>query len=322
MNVVENAVYMFGVAVTGLPALPGSADPPRAGSPRAVALRIVGEAAVSERWQPHDARRIVERRQPDGSLVLAVDEDHSLGYRIEAPEIGVHLVSVDGTEVLLPEPEGPDWFWQRLLFAQTLPIAAALQGLGLFHASAVRIGDHAVAVSAPSGTGKSSTATHLIAQGAEFFTDDVLAMDLVGADVIAFAGPEFANIEEHELSAVDPGRRERLGQLLGESGKQHLRPALTQTSLPLGALYLLERDAGFEELQIDSLDASGIPTLLASAFIPHLGTERRLVGHLELCGQMVTAGQIYRISAPLRGTAASVAAALMDHARRLLGGGS
>jgi hypothetical protein len=316
------AVYMFGLRVTGFPALPGSPTPPRAGAPRAVELSVVEESALSERWQPREPRRIVERRLADGSLVLAVDEDPTNGYLIEAPEVGVHLVSSDGGEVLLAVPQGPDWFWQRLLFAQTLPIAAALQGLGLFHASAVRIADRAVGVSAPSGTGKSSTATHLIAQGAEFLTDDVLALDVVDGAVIAFAGPEFANVEAHELSAVDPGRRERLGPLLGASAKQHLRPALTQTSLPLGALYLLERRAGFDELRIEALHASGIPTLLAGAFIPHLGTDRRLVGHLELCGQMVTDGQIFRVLAPLHGSAAAVAAAVMDHARTRFADGS
>lgn len=279
----------------------------------------MGEGAIAERWQTRQAPRIVERRTPDGALVLAVDHDPLIGFRVDAPEIGVHLVSVDGTEVFLPEPRDPDWFWQRLLFAQTLPIAAALQGLGLFHASAVRIGDRAVGVSAPSGTGKSSTATHLIAQGAEFFTDDVLAMEVIDEAVIAFAGPGFANIEEHEVRAVEPSRRERLGPLLGDSDKQHLRPPLTETSLPLIALYLLERDAQFGDIGIESLDGSGIATLLASAFIPHLGTDERLAGHLDLCGRMATAGQIYRIRAPLRGSAAAVATALMAHTRLLLG---
>jgi len=133
--------------------------------------------------------------------------------------------------------------------------------------------------------------------------------------VIAFAGPQFSNVEEHEVSALDAGRRERLGALLGASDKQHRRPALAASSLPLGALYLLERDGESDEVRIDVLDGSGIGALLAGAFIPHLGTQRRLVGHLELCGQMVTAGRVFRVSAPLHGSAASVAAALMDHAR-------
>jgi hypothetical protein len=286
-----------------------------------VALSVVGEAAIAERWQPGRAGRIVERRMPDGELVLAVDHDPLIGYRVEAPEIGVHLVSVEGTEVFLPEPQGPDWFWQRLLFAQTLPIAATLQGLGLFHASAVAIAGRAVGVSAPSGTGKSSTATHLIAQGAEFFTDDVLAMELVDQAVVAYCGPSFANIAEHEVLAVESSRRQRLGPLLGDSDKQHLRPPLADASLPLAALYLLERDAHVEDVRIEGLDASGIGTLLASAFIPHLDTPGRLAGHLELCGQMATAGQIYRVRAPLRGSAAVVATALLAHARLLLGVG-
>jgi len=314
----DHSVYVFGLQVTGLPALSASPDPPRAGSPRAVTLWIVGEAEIAERWQPRKQRRIVERRLPDGRLVLAVDEDPAIGYRIEAPAFGIHLVSADGTEVLLPERQGPDWFWQRLLFSQTLPIAATLQGLALFHASAVRIADHAVGVSAPSGAGKSSTATHLIAQGAEFFTDDVLAMDVVQGAVLAFAGPQFSSVEEHEVRAVEPSRRERLGRLLGESSKQHRRPALSETSLPLGALYLLEGDAQVDEVHVEALDGSGTATLLASAFIPHLSTEERLMGHLELCGQMATAGQIYQARVPPGVSATAVATVLMNHAHRRL----
>ena len=314
----EASVYMFGVRVTGLPALPASPDPPRAGSARSVAIRVIGEVAIAERWDLRQARRIIDRRLSDGRLVLAVDESPGIGYRVEAPEVGVHLISADGSEVLLPESQDPDWFWQRLLFAQTLPIAATLQGLSLFHASAVRIGKHAVGVSAPSGTGKSSIATHLMAQGAGFFTDDVLAMDMDQGAVLAFAGPQFSNVEEHEVRAVESGRRRRLGRLLGASTKQHRRPALSRTSLPLGLLYLLERDGGAESVDIDALDRSGIATLLASAFIPHLTTDARLVGHLELCGQMASAGQIYRVRAPLHGSAAAVATVLMDHAQERL----
>ena len=320
VNAAEKApVYMFGVQVTGLPALPASPDPPRAGSARAVVLRVVAEAAIGKRWESRAARRIIDRRLPDGQLVLAVDEGPGIGYRVEAPEVGVHLISVDGTEVFLPEPQGPDWFWQRLLFAQTLPIAATLQGLSLFHASAVRIGNHAVGVSARSGTGKSSIAAHLIAQGAGFFTDDVLAMDMDQGAVLAFAGPQFSNIEEHEVRVVERGRRWRLGQLLGASTKQHRRPARDSDepaawpAVPVGA-----RRRAPTAVDIDALDRSGITTLLASAFIPHLTTDARLVGHLELCGQMASAGQIYRVRAPLHGSAAAVATVLMDHAQRRL----
>jgi hypothetical protein len=173
-------------------------------------------------------------------------------------------------------------------------------------------------VSAPPGTGKSSTAAHLIAQGAEFFTDDVLALESIGGSVVAFAGPQFANVHESELDAVDPAKRERLGALLGASTKQHLQPPLSRTTLPLGVMYLLARDDEVSEIHVDPLDRLGTPTLLGSAFVAHLNAESRLLTHLELCGQMATAGQIYRVRAPLRGDAAAVATALLAHSRSKL----
>jgi hypothetical protein len=312
----EQPVYLYGLAVTGLADLPAARVPPQAGRARTVAVRIVGEATIRERWRAREPERILERRLADGRLVVAVDADPGVGYRVEAPAFGVHLVSVDGREVLLPEPRGPAWFWQRLLFAQTLPIAATLQGFGLFHASAVRIAGRAVAMSAQSGTGKSSTATHLVARGAEFFTDDVLALEVVDGRVHAFAGPEFFSIEGHEVDHVEPRRRERLGTPIGEDVKRYFRPSVAATSLPLGALYLLERDADVEAVQIESLDGSGTHALLATGFIPHLSPERRLMTHLELCGRMAGAGQVFRVRVPTPGSAAAVALVLREHVER------
>jgi hypothetical protein len=287
----DRPVYMFGLQVHGLAGLPASHDPPQVGRSHAVAIHVVDPAEIAARWQLSEPRRILERRLPDGRLVVAVDEDPGVAFRIEAPAFGIHMVSADGSNAWVSSPEQPDWYSQRLLFSQTLPIAATLQGVGLFHASAVRVRGRAVGITAPSGTGKTSTAAHLVAQGAEFVTDDVLALDLEDEGVIAYAGPEFFSIEAHEVGAVAASRRERLGVLLGESVKQHFRPTVSQTSLPLGLLYLLERDAEAEAVRVDDFDGSIITTLLASAFIPHLSPDQRLVKHLELCGQMASAGR-------------------------------
>jgi hypothetical protein len=312
------SLYMFGLRVSGLPELPASSEPPSEGPPRATAVRFVDQAELSERWVSREPRRVADRRMADGRVAFAVDEDPGVGYLIDAPSFGTHLVSADGTEVLLLQPHVPDWTWQRLLFGTTLPIAATLQGLDLFHASAVALAGHAIGVTAPSGIGKSSIALHMTAQGAEFFTDDVLAMDIVAESVVAFAGPQFSSVREHELAAVDPSRRAALGELIGEGHKQHRRPPLSRTSLPLGALYLLQRAASVGEIRIDALDASDVTTLLGSSFIPHLASEGHLLRHLDLCSRAAMAGQIFRVWAPVEGTAAAVAARLLGHAQELL----
>lgn len=310
--------YIFGLEVSGLAGLPASLDRPAVGCSRAVRIHVLGATEIAACWKAVAPRRLSERRLPDGRLVVAVDEDPGVAYRIEAPAFGVHLVSADGSEVLVPEPDCPDWYWQRLLFSQTLSIAAAVQGMGLFHASAVRVGDFAVGIAAPSGTGKTSTAAHLVAQGAEFFTDDVLALDLVGDRLTAFAGPEFFSIEEHEARAVAPERRERLGPMLGESIKQYFRPSVSQTSLPLGLFYLLERDPEADAVHVDPFDRLSVGAVLASGFVPQIRPEHRLVAHLELCGRMATGERIHRVRVPPRGSAAAVAAVLMEDIERRL----
>ena len=71
--------------------------------------------------------------------------------------------------------------WQRLMFAQALPLAATLQGLALLHASAAEIDGRAFGFIASSGAGKSSLVVHLVATGdTRLLTDDVLALESSG----------------------------------------------------------------------------------------------------------------------------------------------
>src|SRR5207248_1369448 len=134
-----------------------------------------------------EAMSVIDRRW-NGRLWLAVDHHPELGYRIYAPRYGRHLVSSDGTRIVSALPNVAPWRWQRLLFAQALPLAATLQGLEALHASAVELGGKAFAFTAASGTGKTSLAMHLVARGATFLTDDVLAVEARVGALIAHPG--------------------------------------------------------------------------------------------------------------------------------------
>ena len=72
----------------------------------------------------------------------------------------------DGSRVRSALPRIASWRWERLLFAQVLPLASALRGRELFHASAVALDGGASRSSGCPAPGKSSVAAHLVSRGA------------------------------------------------------------------------------------------------------------------------------------------------------------
>ncbi len=162
------------------PNAPAGADAPHEPTGR----RVLGEQRVGEQV----AFRIEQR--PDG------------GYLLSGDRYGAHLLTADGARLTCIVDPHEERAWQRFLIAQALPFAAVVNGLEAFHASGVVIDGRAVALLGPSGAGKTSLALALCAHGAEFLTDDVLAIELLDGELIAHAGSPWA--------CVGSGSRERM----------------------------------------------------------------------------------------------------------------
>ena len=170
----------FGIEVAAQLPVPGIPEVNGASELRlTTVMRLVSVAELERQWRGYPVESIIDRRFGDGRLMMSVERADNVGYRIYAPRHGRHLVSNDGTMLCSVLPRVPEWRWQRLMFAQVLPLAAALHGLPLVHASAVALGGRALAFVAPSGTGKTSVAAHLVARGASLLTDDALAVEPV-----------------------------------------------------------------------------------------------------------------------------------------------
>ena len=253
---------------------------------------------------PDGAERAVERRAPDGTLVISIDRLPDRSLRIEAPGHGSHLLAADGREVSSLPPED-DWGWHRLFFAQVLPTAGALQGLELLHASAVAIDNDAIAVVSASGGGKSSLAAHLVAAGARFVTDDVLAIEPASDRVLAYPGPSLLALDQAELERAGAIGRERF-----RSDKVHVEMESAPQAVPLGRLVFLERDCSEEKAVVERLSPPDPRLLLASTFVAHVDSRRRLEAQLEACAQLAARVPCFRLAAPRGETAASAAAAL------------
>jgi hypothetical protein len=209
------------------------------------------------------------------------------------------------------------WRWERLLFGQVLPLTAALRGRALFHASGVVLDGAAIAFVGLSGAGKSSIAAHLVARGALLVTDDVLALERAGEEMIAHPGTGLKGLDTRELATMNADGRARLGTRIGVADKAYLAVPVAERPLPLKALYFIVIAEG-DSIAIRT-SSSTTPQLLGSSFIAYLPVPRHLIEHLEVCARIAATVPTFEISAPAPARAVDVARAVEAHARALPG---
>jgi hypothetical protein len=277
----------------------------------ATRIRFVSTSAVDDVWAASDARRLFSLHYSDGGPFLTVDYSDSVGYRIWAPYHGRHLVSTDGTSVLSARPRRAGWWWQRLVLAQVLPIAASAQGVDLLHASAVVLESKAIAITATSGTGKTTLAAHLLDAGAELLADDVLALELNRNGVLAHPGVALVNIDPAQRSQLGPRGAQALAATAGTGDKLYVLADLAGSSKPLGAVYFLRRDADAADLEFNrEADAR---KLLGSSFVPYVQRPEYLLRHLDVCSRIADVVPVFTLRAPAGMPAGELAAAVVAH---------
>lgn len=304
----------FGLELDAPCMLPGLAESNGRAGPRRASLELVPAASIESAWPSREGRTLVEREFPDGRLMMRIEGHPELGYRIWAPRYGRHLVSADGRRISSALPRLAPWRWQRLFYAQVLPLASLLQGLELFHASAVSLGDRVIAFAGGSGVGKTSLAAHLVARGATLATDDVLALEPANGGVLAHPGAARASVDEDELRAMGPEGRRALGTEVGRSDKVHLELPVLDRPQPLSLLYFPSRSSTPGRVRIAGLEAPDTRLLLAASFLRYLQSPGRLVTHLDVCARIARSVRTYRVLVPPDVPSRYVAAAVEAHA--------
>jgi hypothetical protein len=280
---------------------------------RSLELRFETPQAVKAAF-PRGAHVLVERAPVLGRPKIRVEMDRELGYNIWAPGFGRYIVSADGTRIRGAIPDRAGIRWERLLLAQPLPLAAALQGLELFHASAVRVDAGVVAFVASSGTGKTSAAAHLVSGGAELVTDDILAVEPTTDGVVAHAGGTLLHLSDSETAAIDTGRQDdRLFVLDERLDKRQLGAQISTEPGRLAGLYFLERSRRFDRLVIGRISPPSPKLLLSGAFLTYLQLPERLLRQLELCAAVAATVPTFSVGVPADFGAARLALAIRDH---------
>lgn len=300
----------FGIGITAPVALTASAHRASKGG-REVLLELGSISELDGAWCPRRAERVLERRWSDGRLVMSVDHHPELGYRVYAPHNGRHLVAPDGTRIFSTRPVHARWRWERLLFAQVLPLAATLQGLELLHASAAEWNGLRFGVVGPSGAGKTSVAAHVVASGGHLVTDDVLALEESGSVAVAHPGPRSLSVHPAELARMSSSGRRRLGPRVGRAEKVVFAAKVAVEAVPLSRLYVLERPSR-GRLRIEAL--AGDPVrLLANSFNTYVRSPERIVNQLAVLHRLVQSVPTFSVRIPSGEDAAGVARAVIAH---------
>jgi hypothetical protein len=305
----------FGLDLVADFSVPGVLEPRvtgRSPSERSVTMGLVEPDVIARGWFGKSVERTFEMPGADGEPMFTIDRHPDAGHLVRITGLGACLISSDGTDITYAPPADEALRW-RLLLAQGLPIAAALAGLEVLHASAVVVGGRALAVCGPSGTGKTATALHLLTLGAEFLADDVVAVEEHGGSLVAHSGLSVAHVAGTERAALrDAGVA--LPASFDNRAKQHVAVPVRERQAPLGAIYFLNRGADVARAEIVALAAPDPRLLLGATFVAHVPTPARLVTQLHICARLASTVPTFRVDVPRESTAAAVAALIAQRA--------
>jgi hypothetical protein len=95
-------------------------------------------------WQRRAVKTLSRKTAQDGSPAMSIEVHAERGYLFEAAGLGRFLLSPDGTRLECQRSPGAGVVWDRYLACQVLPFASLVQGLEIFHASAVAIDRSAI----------------------------------------------------------------------------------------------------------------------------------------------------------------------------------
>lgn len=215
---------------------------------------------------------------PPGEVWAAADFGNGISVRLAKTDAGWSLLYPNTAEVrfypdlsratLHGAPGKADIL--PLLLGSSVPTWwLNLRGESVLHASAVAIGNRAVAFMGASGMGKSTLATLLCAHGARLITDDALRLVREGDDYRCHYGPGELRLRPAAAALAgqfDPGRAD-----FSVDGRTTLRLAAPTRELPrLAAIFIPRPSREVKELCVERL------SLVQASF--HLNGFTRVIG--------------------------------------------
>lgn len=187
------------------------------------------------------------------------------------------------------------------LVGPVLGLLLRLRGIVCLHASAVAIGDRAVAFVGSEGAGKSTTAAALAQRGNAVISDDVAALvEQEGCFSVLPAYPHLSLWPDSVEMLYGPDKT--LPSLSPDWGKHllsltanHLK--FEQRSLPLGAIFILgDRSPDPREQFLESLPPKeGLLSLVTNSFATNLLDQDMRAREFSLLGRLLSVVPIWRL---------------------------
>jgi len=189
------------------------------------------------------------------------------------------------------------------LVGPVLGVVLRLRGIFPLHASAVSIGDQAIALVGSAGAGKSTTAAAFARCGYRVISDDVVALRQEGSRFGILPGYPRVNLWAESVHAMF-GASACL-PLISPGWDKHFMPLdpLTEfetRSLPLGALYVLQRRAvgTTGPVVVEQLTGTeAFVAILGNTYMNHLPDLDGRCREFELLGRVVAQVPVRRIQA-------------------------
>jgi len=174
-----------------------------------------------------------------------------------------------------------------------------LRGVVCLHASAVAIGDEAIALLGPAGSGKSTTAAAFAARGYSVLAEDVVTLDDRGDHFLVRPGYPCIRLWPPAVKALY-GSETHLPKLTPNWDKCYLDLSenFQREPLPLAAIYHLgERQHDAAAPFVETLErAEGLMSLVANTYATKLMDKRMRAREFELLTRVVHNVRLRRVT--------------------------
>lgn len=285
----ETRYVAYGLELRSSFGLPGMVSTDTEALPP-LALELVTPAEVQEMWSGAAGEPAWRGRLGDGGSLM-IERGKGGDVLFTHGHWAHHRLDPRGLELAVaPLREGLEW--QRTLVTKVLSSISVMRGYEALHASAVNSPWGAVAVAAPTGTGKTTLALELIRRGWPLLTDDVLPLEASAEGVVAHAGTPHMNVAVDswgELAEGDLGHT--LAMLAGE--RWVAAADVARVPCPVRAVCLLERSRGLP-LDVQALSAN--PLHLSPYILGLPGDVERERRKFDLYADLADSAMLMRVT--------------------------